>query len=323
MLSVRDFQQIAGRAGRKGFDDRGIVVVQAPEHVIENLRLAEKAARDGRKMAKRQARPSSTTCTGTQRSSTRLTTAPPEPLVSRFEVSHGMLLNVLSRRGDGCLAMRRLIRDSHETPAPQDAAPAHGAWQLFRALVGARHRRVRGRRGARLAPARQRRPAGRLLAGPRALALPHRDACPLLDASSPTYALDVLTLVESILENPELILRRQLDRIKGLAVAQMKADGVEYDERMAELEKLEYPKPLRDFVYDTFNAFVERHPWVEQETIRPKSIAREMFETYKSFAEYVREYDLRALGGAAAAPPQQRLQGAQRRPCPKPARPTR
>ena len=123
------------------------------------------------------------------------------------------------------------------------------------------------------------------------------ETLPLLDAESPDYALDVLTLVESILENPELILRKQLDRIKDRAVAQMKADGVEYEQRMEELEKLEYPKPLRDFVYETFNAFADRHPWVGEENIRPKSIAREMFENFRSFAEYVLDYELQRSEG--------------------------
>ena len=130
-----------------------------------------------------------------------------------------------------------------------------------------------------------------------ALSLYLLETIPLLDPDSPTYALDLLTLVESILENPELILRRQLDRIKDRAIAEMKADGMEYEQRMEELEKLEYPKPLRDFVYDTFNAFADRHPWVGEENIRPKSIAREMFETYKSFAEYILEYDLERSEG--------------------------
>jgi hypothetical protein len=94
-----------------------------------------------------------------------------------------------------------------------------------------------------------------------------------------------------------LILRRQLDRLKDRAMAEMKADGVEYEQRMEELDKLEYPKPLRDFVYNTFNAFADRHPWVGEENIRPKSIAREMFETYKSFAEYILEYDLERSEG--------------------------
>ena len=116
-------------------------------------------------------------------------------------------------------------------------------------------------------------------------------------ATRPGYALDVLTLVESILENPESILRRQLDRLKDRQMAELKAEGMEYDQRMEELEKLEYPKPQREFVYETFNAFADRHPWVGQENIRPKSIAREMFENFRSFDEYVRDYDLQRVEG--------------------------
>ncbi len=130
-----------------------------------------------------------------------------------------------------------------------------------------------------------------------ALSLYLLETVPLLEADSESYALDLLTLVESILENPELILRRQLDRLKGKAVAEMKAAGLDYDQRMEELEKLEYPKPLREFVYSTFNAFADRHPWVGEENIRPKSIAREMFEGFLSFSDYVQEYDLERAEG--------------------------
>ncbi|MEO2196382.1 MAG: DUF3516 domain-containing protein, partial [bacterium] len=114
---------------------------------------------------------------------------------------------------------------------------------------------------------------------------------------SEDYALNLLTLVESILENPGAILRRQLDHLKGQAVAAMKAEGLDYDQRMAELDKLEYPKPQADFVYATFNAFADRHPWVGAENIRPKSIAREMFEGFRSFADYVQEYGLERVEG--------------------------
>ena len=292
-VSAREFHQIAGRAGRKGFDDRGFVVVQAPEHVIENLRLGEKA-RDGKKVVKRKP-PEHNYVHWDLNTYTRLMNAPPEPLVSRFQVTHGMLLNVLSRRGDGCRAMQRLIRDSHE---PEAAKPAHRrrGWQLFRALVA---------RGiVEIVPPT---PDGAKVrvnldlqedfSMDHALSLYLLETIPLLDPDSPGYALDLLTLVESILENPELILRRQLDRLKDRAMAEMKADGVEYEQRMEELDKLEYPKPLRDFVYNTFNAFADRHPWVGEENIRPKSIAREMFETYKSFAEYILEYDLERSEG--------------------------
>ena len=293
-LSARDFHQIAGRAGRKGFDDRGYVVAQAPEHVIENLRLAEKAARDGKKFVKRKP-PEFNYVDWDQATFTRLTTAPPEPLVSRFQVTHGMLLNVLSRPTDGCDAMRWLIRDSHE-PAAAKTAHRKRAWQLFRSLVD---RGIVGfvEPGPEGAKVRVNVDLQDDFSMDQALSLYLIETIPLLDAQSPSYAVDLLTLVESILENPELILRRQLDRLKGRKVAEMKADGVEYDERMAELEKLEHPKPLRDFVYDTFNAFADRHPWTGQENIRPKSIAREMFETYKSFAEYELEYDLERTVG--------------------------
>ena len=206
-----------------------------------------------------------------------------------------MLLNVLSRRGDGCRAMQRLLRDCHE---PEAAKPAlrRRAWQLFRALVA---RRVvefvpRTEEGAKL---RVNVDLQDDFSMDQTLSLYLIETLPLLDAESPDYALDVLTLVESILENPELILRKQLDRIKDRAVAQMKADGVEYEQRMEELEKLEYPKPLRDFVYETFNAFADRHPWVGEENIRPKSIAREMFENFRSFAEYVLDYELQRSEG--------------------------
>ncbi|HEY3381076.1 MAG TPA: DUF3516 domain-containing protein [Vicinamibacterales bacterium] len=293
-LSARDFHQIAGRAGRKGFDTRGFVVVQAPEHVIENIKLSEKAARDGKKVVKRRP-PDHNFVNWDLATFKRLMAAQPEQLVSRFHVSHGMLLNVLSRRGDGCRAMRHMIRDCHETAAAKKAHTRR-AWQLFRALV-TRH----------IVEFIPRTPEGSTLqvnvdlqddfSMDQTLSLYLLETIPLLDPDSPEYALDLVTLVESILENPELILRRQLDKIKDRAVAQMKADGVEYDKRMEELEKLEYPKPLREFVYTTFNAFADRHPWVGEENIRPKSIAREMFEQFRSFAEYVLDYDLERAEG--------------------------
>ena len=296
-LSAREFHQIAGRAGRKGFDDRGFVVVQAPEHVIENIRLGEKVARDGKKVVKRKP-PEHNFVNWDLNTFKRLIGAPPEQLVSRFQVSHGMLLNVLSRRGDGCRAMQRLLRDSHE---PEAAKPAHRrrAWQLFRALVARRvvefvPRMPGAGDGAKV---RVNVDLQDDFSMDQTLSMYLIETLPLLDSESPDYALDVLTLVESILENPELILRKQLDRIKDRAVAQMKADGVEYEQRMEELEKLEYPKPLRDFVYGTFNAFADRHPWVGEENIRPKSIAREMFENFRSFAEYVLDYELQRSEG--------------------------
>jgi len=293
VLSARDFHQIAGRAGRKGFDDLGFVVAQAPEHFIENLKLDEKA-KDGKKVVKRKP-PEHNFANWDLQTFKRLMSAPPERLTSRFDVSHGMLLNVLSRRSDGCRAMQALIRDSHETDRAKKGHFRRG-WQLFRALVarGIVEITPRTEDGSRV---RVNVDLQEDFSMDHALSLYLFETIPLLDAEAETHALDLLTLVESILENPELILRRQLDKLKDRKVAEMKAEGLDYDHRMAELEKTEYPKPLRDFVYMTFNAFADRHPWVGEEAIRPKSIAREMFEGFRSFPDYVQEYDLERAEG--------------------------
>lgn len=310
ILSARDFHQIAGRAGRKGFDDVGFVVAQAPEHFIENLRLEEKTAAGGKKSVKRKP-PEHNFVNWDKKTFERLIGAPPERLTSRFQVTHAMLLNVLSRKTDGCEAMRGLIRDSHETDRAKKGHFKRG-WQLFRSLV---------ERGiVEITPSPRRTPGPTSEApGPerplshakvrvnvelqddfsmnQTLSLYLLETIPLLDADAPDYPLDLLTLIESILENPELILRRQLDKVKDRAIAKMKADGMEYEQRMAELEKLEYPKPQKEFVYMTFNAFADRHPWVGEEAIRPKSIAREMFESFWSFSDYVREYEIERAEG--------------------------
>ncbi len=291
VLSARDFHQISGRAGRKGFDTVGYVVAQAPEHVIENFRLSQKP---GRKFVKRPA-PERNYAHWDKTTFERLIQAEPERLVSRFQVTHAMLLNVLNRRGDGCQAMRTLIHDSHETDH-QKAAHFRRGWQLFKTLV------VRGI--VEVTPPDEHGRKVRVNADLQAdfgmdetLSLYLLDTLPLLDSAAPDYALDLITLVESITENPDFILRSQLSKLKGQAVAEMKLAGIEYDQRMEELEKLEYPKPLRDFIYSTFNEFADKHPWVGQENIRPKSIVRELFESYLSFADYVRNYELQRAEG--------------------------
>ncbi len=294
ILTARDFHQVAGRAGRKGYDNVGWVVAQAPEHVVENLKLEEKAARDGKKVVKKKA-PEKNFVSWDRNTYTRLIGAPPERLQSRFQVSHSMLLNVLSRPTDGCRAMQSLIRRCHESPSVKKGL-RNRAWQLFRSLVD--------RKIVEFLP---RTPEGAHVrvnvALPddfslnQVLSLYLLDTLQLLDREAPDYALDVITLVESILEDPDLILRRQLDKVKDQKMAEWKASGMEYNERMDELEKLEYPKPKREFVYDTFNAFSEKHPWVGKENIRPKSIAREMFESYRSFSDYIKIYELHRVEG--------------------------
>jgi superfamily II DNA/RNA helicase len=341
ILSARDFHQISGRAGRKGFDDRGWVVAQAPEHVIENLKLAEKAARDGKKTVKRQP-PEKNFVNWDKNTFARLIASPPERLTSRFQVTHGMLLNVLSREGDGCAAMRQIIRDCHETPKAKKAHTER-AWQLFRSLLNRRivefidprkstshpatnpppdsvqtpepvpplpegDGRGEGDPARHASQPKDAEPSSRKLrvnldlqddfSMDQALSLYLLETIPLMDPQAPDYALVLLTLVESILEDPDIILRKQLDQVKDRKMAEMKMEGLEYDQRTEELEKLEYPKPNREFIYSTFNEFATRHPWVGQENIRPKSIAREMFEEFRSFADYIKLYELQRAEGA-------------------------
>ncbi|MGH7946254.1 MAG: DEAD/DEAH box helicase, partial [Opitutaceae bacterium] len=322
ILSVRDFRQISGRAGRKGYDDKGYVVVQAPEHFIENKRAEEKAANDLKKKKKLVKQSAPEGAVGWDaKTFERLRTAPAEELVSRFDVSHGMLLLVLSRDGDGCRAMQRIIRDSHETDHRKRALRKR-AWQLFRALVDRKIVEILGARVSRspsevkAVPITPESDAAGTRAVPgstrklrvnvelqddfslhQALSLYLIDTLPLLNRESPDYPFDVLTLCEAIVEDPDAILRRQVDKLKTDKMAEMRASGVQYEERMEKLDQIEHPKPLREFLYDTFNAFAAAHPWVNQENVRPKSIAREMFERYMSFADYIREYGLQRSEG--------------------------
>ncbi|MGE0527780.1 MAG: DEAD/DEAH box helicase [Bdellovibrionales bacterium] len=302
ILGVREFHQIAGRAGRRGFDTRGTVVAQAPAHVIENLRLKQKAAGDAKKLRKIVPRnpPPHGFVMWTKETFQRLITSRAEPLISRFRVDHAMLLNVLSRE-NGPRVMQKLIRNSHENPAVKKLL-RKSAFELFRSLLdrGIVEYVHNDRDKGGTQSAVQIRVNTDLqidFSLNQTLSLYLLDTLKLLRQDSETYALDALTLVESILEGPELILRKQLDRLKSEKMAEMKAAGIEYEERIEELEKLEHPKPNRDFIYDTFNRFRDAHPWIGQENIRPKSIAREMYENFHSFADYVREYDLQRVEG--------------------------
>jgi superfamily II RNA helicase len=289
LLSVREFQQIAGRAGRRGFDDQGFVVAQAPEHVIENARLEQKAGGDPGKLRRivRRKPPDRGYVHWDRSVFERLQTSLPEPLVSRFRVSHGMLLEVLERPEGGCREVARIIHRSHERRAQRRIFGREAA-AMFHSLVEAGILEVDPEsRQAHVHVDLQ-----EDFSLHHALALWLIDAVPRLDRDSPTYALDVLTLVESILEDPDYVLRQQLDALKTEKMAELKRAGVEYEERIAELEKLEHPKPLREFVYETFNEFRRSHPWVRGDDVRPKSIARDMVERFMDFNEYVREYEL-------------------------------
>src|SRR5436305_7025663 len=297
MLSVRDFQQIAGRAGRKGFDTQGSVVAQAPEHIVEKRR----SERSGGKKIVRG--PAKGEVSWTKETFEKLIERPPETLKSRFRITHGMVLNLLQRDAElddpnlrNFDSLRDLIRRSHEEEGAK-ARHLTTAAVLVRSLYRSGIIRMKRDAATDYLWAVVAEDLQWDFSLHQALSLYLVETLTDLEPESETYVPDLITLVESILENPDIVLRKQVDKLKGELVAQLKAEGVEYEARMEKLEEVTHPKPLSDFIYGTFNRFRGKHPWVGGEDIKPKSIGREMFEGYMSFADYVKRYSLQRSEG--------------------------
>ena len=292
LLQAREFHQIAGRAGRAGFDTSGRVVVQAPEHVIENEKALAKAGDDAKKRRKvvRKKPPQGFVSWG-QPTFERLVAADPEPLTSSFRVSHAMLLNVIARPGDAFTAMRHLLTDNHEDRAAQ-RQHIHQAIAIYRALLagGVVERLAEpdaeGRQ-VRLTVDLQFDFALNQPLSPLALA-----AIDLLDRDAPDYPLDVVSAIEATLDNPRTVLSAQQFRARGEAVAQMKADGLDYDTRMDRLESVTHPRPLADLLEAAYGMYRRGHPWVADYELAPKSVVRDMYERAMTFVEYVGFYGL-------------------------------
>ncbi|HEY3504227.1 MAG TPA: DUF3516 domain-containing protein [Actinocatenispora sp.] len=291
-LKAREFHQIAGRAGRAGYDTVGTVVVEAPDHVIENEKALRKAGNDEKKRRKVvRKKPAPGTVSWTKATFERLVAAEPEALTSQFRVSHAMLLNVIDRGGDPFSAMRHLLTDNHEEPAAQ-RKHIRRAIAIYRALRA-------GGVVEELAEPDEYGDTIRVTVdlqydfalnqplSPFALA-----ALELLDTESPTYALDVVSIIESTLDNPRQVLMAQQFAARGEAVNAMKSDGVEYDERMERLEEITWPKPLAELLDVAFASYAKGHPWVTEHELAPKSVVRDMYERAMTFTEYVGLYKL-------------------------------
>ena len=247
-LKAREFHQIAGRAGRAGYDTAGYVVVQAPEHTIENARNLAKAGDDPKKLRKVQRKkPPDGFVTWSEETFERLVAAAPEPLVSRMRVTHAMVLNVMARQGDPFAAMRKLLRDNHEDPRRQ-VRHVRQAVQIYRSLLaaGVVERLDRPDADGRLSRLVEDLQLGFALNQPlSAFAL---GALEVLDPDAPSYPLDVVSVVEATLEDPRQVLLAQQFKARGEAVAEMKADGIEYEERMELLDDVTWPKPLGELL---------------------------------------------------------------------------
>ncbi|WP_424568802.1 DEAD/DEAH box helicase [Streptomyces sp. CH-036] len=296
-LRAREFHQIAGRAGRAGFDTAGFVVAQAPEHVIENEKAVKKAGDDPKKKRKvvRKKAPEGFVA-WSETTFDKLITSDPEPLNSRFRVTHTMLLAVIARPGNAFEAMRHLLEDNHE---PRRAQLRHirRAIAIYRSLLdGGVVERLETPdaegRIVRLTVDLQQDFALNQPLSTFALA-----AFDLLDAESPSYALDMVSVVESTLDDPRQILAAQQNKARGEAVGQMKADGVEYEERMERLQEVTYPKPLSELLWHAYDVYRTSHPWVNDHPVSPKSVIRDMYERAMTFTEFTSHYELARTEG--------------------------
>jgi superfamily II RNA helicase len=298
LLQVREFHQIAGRAGRAGYDTAGTVVVQAPEHEVENLKQFAKVADDPKKRRKlvRKKVPDGMV-PWSEATMTRLVEGEPEKLTSNMRVSTAMVLDVVDRPGDPFAAMRRLLTDNHE--------PRKKQLKLIREAIGIARSLLQAGVLERLAEPE---PDGRrydlTLDLPPDFALNQPlstfalAAIDLLDPESDTYVVDVVSVIEATLDDPRQILAAQLSKAKGEAVAQMKAEGIEYDERMELLEEVTYPKPLEELLDAAFEVYVRTNPWARDAHLSPKAVVREMWERAFTFREFVNTYGLTRSEGA-------------------------
>ncbi|MGV0432570.1 DEAD/DEAH box helicase [Corynebacterium sp. 20_84] len=291
IVKSREFHQIAGRAGRAGYDTEGTVVVEAPEHEIENVKLRRKAGDDPKKLKKiRKKAPRDGEVSWSEKTFNRLTEAEPEELTSQFTVSNSMLLNVVARPGDGYEHMKHLLRDNHDTRAKQNR-DILTAVDLFRGLIAAevveRTPDSPAFRPYTLTAELDRDFALNQPLSPFALAF-----LTLLDPASETYDLDVISTFEAILDDPRQLLQAQQSAARGEEIAALKTDGVDYTERMALIEDVTYPQPLRDELEDAYETFVHGNPWAKEFDLSPKSVVRDMIEHAMTFSDVIATYGL-------------------------------
>ncbi|WP_440713662.1 DEAD/DEAH box helicase [Gordonia sp. FQ] len=296
-LRAREFHQIAGRAGRAGYDTIGYVVAQAPEHDVENARLVAKAGDDPKKLRKlvRRKPPEGFVGWGEQTFFT-LVDAPDEELRSHFRMTTAMLMEVLERPGDCFAALRHLLEENHE-PRKRQLRHIKHTIALYRDLVET------GIVTRLDAPAADGKRVELSIDLPENFALTNPlsafavAAFELLDSESATFALDVVSILESTLDDPRQVLMAQRKVARDAAVAEMKADGIEYEERMARLEEITWPQPLAEEIGFAYETYRRGHPWLAGMPPSPKSVLRYMLERDLTFTDLISEFGLQRSEG--------------------------
>ncbi|RSX56194.1 DEAD/DEAH box helicase [Bifidobacterium dolichotidis] len=290
-LRAREFHQIAGRAGRMGFDTEGLVIAEAPEFEIENERALAKAGNDPKKLKKVKRKKAPEGFVPWNESTfDKLIDAEPETLKPHLQITHSLVLNMVMQGGDARERVRRLIDNSSQTS--EEKAKLHQrAIEIFDTLfdtdVIETERDEDGHLNYYLNVELPDNLALNQPLSPFLLA-----ALELLDPESPTYALDVISMVEATLDDPPQILRAQQRQARDKAMSEMKADGVDYDERMERLQDITYPKPLEELLTAAFTQYRQDMPWANDYWLSPKSVVRDMVETASDFTGYIARYNI-------------------------------
>lgn len=326
-LRAREFHQIAGRAGRAGFDTEGMVIAEAPEYEIENAKLIAKAGDDPKKLRKlKKKKPPEGFVTWSKQTFERLCEAVPETLKPRLRITNSMVLSMVERGGDARARVSELIEASLQTPEEKLKLEARAS-EIFATLIDTgvvvRNEVPSGvdapsdtdaSSGAGTssdvdAPDGADAPGGTSAptdAAPRveysltvdlpedfALDQPLSPfllaALELLDPESETYTFDLISMVEATLEDPKQVLRAQERQARDAAMAAMKADGVEYEERLERLQDITYPKPLEDLLDAAFAQYCTKVPWAADYELSPKSVLRDMLESAADFKGYIQK----------------------------------
>ena len=314
-LRAREFHQIAGRAGRAGFDTEGMVIAEAPEYEIENAKLIAKAGDDPKKLRKlKKKKPPEGFVTWNKQTFERLCEAVPETLKPRLRITNSMVLSMVERGGDARARVSELIEASLQTPEEKLKLEARAS-EIFATLIDTGVVVCEEAPGDADAPSDTDAPSG---AGTSSGTGASTDAAPrveysltvdlpedfaldqplspfllaaleLLDPESETYTFDLISMMEATLEDPKQVLRAQERQARDAAMAAMKADGVEYEERLERLQDITYPKPLEDLLDAAFAQYCTKVPWAADYELSPKSVLRDMLESAADFKGYIQK----------------------------------